>query len=183
MDTTVVVTTVVKSPTRPAPTSTFRPKPATAVAPLPPESPPPAGQVEAPCPYIDTLIARNIEGNRIYRTTVSTAKPVSCWFWFYAADHRATLEIAPIRFATPTDAYNAMVLTGRTGGDVDSRRNIVPGVDAVVYRTAFYEPDNGRNWACSFAAGKTMVTVRTDRTDTSFNAVRIATEIAPRFTG
>lgn len=182
VDTTVVVTTVVSAPPRPTPSATFRPPPAVAVAPLAPSDPAPAGQVDAPCPYIDTTTAQNLEGNRIYRTTVGAARPISCQFWFWCCDHRATLEIAPTRFATPTDAYNAMVLTGEAGAEVDSRRSIVPGVDAVVYRTAFYAPDNGRNWACTFAAGATMVTVRTDRIDTSFNAVRIATTIAPRFT-
>jgi hypothetical protein len=179
--TTTVVTTVVSSPAKPTPTPTFRPAPASYVQVLPGDGSLPAGQVAGDCPYLDTQTAMDIEGNRVGQTALSAAKPTACTFYYAYAPVRATLQIAPMRFTTATDAYNAMVLTGEAGSEIDSRRGIVSGVDAVLYRTKFYQPDGGRNWACSFAKGTTMVTVRTDRTDTSYNALQLAKAIAGKF--
>ncbi len=179
--TTVVTTTVIPASPKPTPTPTFRPAPASYLPVLPGDGSLPAAQVAGTCPYVDTQTAMDIEGNRIGQTAVSAVKPIVCTFYYAYAPVRATLQIAPLRFATATDAYNAMVLTGEAGSEVDSRRSIVPGVDAVLYRTKFYQPDDGRNWACSFAKGTTMVTVRTDRTDTSYNALQIAKAIAGKF--
>jgi hypothetical protein len=39
-------------------------------------------------------------------------------------------------------------------------------------------PPPRADWACACAKGKTMVTIRTDRIDTSFNAVEIAAVVA-----
>jgi len=73
------------------------------------------------------------------------------------------------------------VLTGQAGSQVQGKPAIVPGVDAVLYRTKFFGPDGARDWACVFAKGKVMVTVRTQRTDTSLNALLIAQAIAAKF--
>jgi hypothetical protein len=181
--TTTVISTVVPATSRPEPppTPTFRPTPAADVAVLPDVGSLPAHWVDGACPYLHMRTAMDLEGNRIGRSTISQDRPTSCTFYYAYAPHRATLQVAPAYFATAVDAYNAMVLTGRAGTDVDSRPGIAPGVDAVLYRTRFYAPDGGRNWACSFAKGTTMVTIRTDRTDTSFNAVEIATVVAAHF--
>jgi hypothetical protein len=180
--TTTVVTTLVPAPApKPTPTPTFHPPPARFVPVLPGDGALPAGQRAGSCPYIDTQSARNLEGNRIGPTTINSTRPIVCTFYYAYAPVRATLQIAPSVFASNVGAYNAMVLTGEAGAEVDSRRNIVPGVDAVLYRTKFYGPDGGRNWACSFAKGRTMVTVRTDRTDTSYNALQIAIAVVTRF--
>lgn len=155
---------------------------AATVAGVPPSARVPAGFTEATCPYIDTTTARDLEGNRIYRTAVSTAPgPVTCRFYFWCCDYHATLEIQPVTYPSADAAYNAMVLTGRAGRSVTGIPGLVPGVDAVLYQTPFYGPDKGRDWACAFAKGTTVVVVRTDQTDVSFNARRIATAIAPKF--
>ncbi len=154
----------------------------TTVAPLPPGVAVPAGERESDCPYIDTATARDLEGNRIYRTTVTTAPgPVTCRFYFWCCDYHATLEIAPFAMPSADAAYNAMVETGRAGANVTGVKDLVPGVDAVLFQTAFYGPDAGRDWACAFAKGTTLVVVRTNQTDVSFNARRIAETVAPRF--
>jgi len=170
------------------PPVTFRPTPASSVAPLTPDASPAKGEVEKACPYIlstqdqGPVSMADLEGDRIYRTTVLTAtKPVGCRFYFYAPPYEAIAEITPRTFRSSLDAHNAVVLTGQAGTQVEGQPNIVPGVDAVLYRTKFFGPDGAQDWACVFAKGKVMVTVRTQRKDTSRNALYIAQAIAAKF--
>jgi hypothetical protein len=177
--------------TRPAPssTSTFTPKPARSVAPLPPSKTPTHGGVERACPYIAATPAdspkrnvQDIEGDRVYRTTVLTRlRPVGCRFYFWAPPFEAIADIVPRRFATAVDAYNAMVRTGEAGRQAMGRHNIVPGVDGVLYRTKFFGPDGRSDWACVFASGRTMVIVHTQRNDVALNALLLARAIAGQF--
>lgn len=183
---TTIHTTV--TATRSAPPPTFRPTPASTVGPLTPEQQPAPGEVEKACPYILSSFEQgpnsiaDLEGDRVYRTTVlTTMKPVGCRFYFWASPYEAITEIAARTFPTSLQAHNAIVLTGQTGTEAQGRRNIVPGVDAVLYRTAFYGVDGTRDWACVFAKGRVMVIVRTQRKDTSLNALLIAQTIAPKF--
>jgi hypothetical protein len=167
---------------------TFTPKPATTVTPLVPGQQPAAGEVEKACPYIlssqdqgpDSMA--DLEGDRVYRTTVLTAmKPVGCRFYFYAPPYEAIAEITTHKFGSAAEAHDGIVLTSRTGTAAQGKTAIVPGVDAVVYRTKFFGPDGASDWACAFAKGKVMVIVRTQRKDTSLNALLIAQAIAPKF--
>jgi hypothetical protein len=182
---TTVKSTVTKTTQAPP---TFKPKPAKTLAPLAPGQQPGPGVAERACPYILSSQDQgpnsmaDLEGDRVYRTTVLTAThPVGCRFYFYAPPYEAIAEIAPRTFASDLDAHDAMVLTGQAGTEVEGKPNIVAGVDGVLYRTKFFGPDGGRDWACVFAKGKVMVTVRTQRTDTSLNALLIARAIAPKF--
>ncbi len=172
-----------------AATSAISVAPPSTVAPLPPGAKPRAGEVEKPCPYIASTPDENpdvnladIEGDHVYRTTVLTKhKPVGCRFYFYAGPFEAIADIVPRTFASATQAHNAMVLTARTGTDLMGQPEIVPGVDAVLYRTKFFGPDGNQDWACAFAKGRVMVVVRTQRKDTSRNALYIAQAIAKKF--
>jgi hypothetical protein len=182
-DVTVHTTTTATTQAPPA----FTPTPAKTLAPLAPGQRPGRGAVEKACPYILSSQDQgpnslaDLEGDRVYRTTVLTGmKPVGCRFYFYAPPYEAIAEIATRPFPSPLDAHNAMVLTGRAGTEVEGKPNIVKGVDGVLYRTKFFGPDGARDWACVFAKGKLMVTVRTQRTDTSLNAMLIAQAIAPK---
>jgi len=174
--------------TRSPPRPTFRPLPASTVAPLAPGQAPPAGELDKACPYIlssqdqgENSLA-DLEGDRVYRTTVlTTMKPVGCRFYFYSGPYEAIAEITTRTFPSSVAAHDAMVLTGRAGTQVQGKAAIVPGVDAVLYRTKFFGQDGDRDWACVFAKGKIMVTVRTQRKDTSRNALYIAQAIAPKF--
>jgi hypothetical protein len=140
-------------------------------------------KVTSRCPYVDTDAAADAEGNRIGTVSVLTVrgKPMGCRFRFAYADNHYTLEITSARYADPTAAYNAMVQRGRAGGQVTGVPGLAPGVDAVLYRTPFYPPDGGRDWACTFAKGSTMVTVKTDQNDTSRDAENVARLIVSRF--
>jgi hypothetical protein len=181
-----VHTTVTLTSKPPAPT--FKPVPAATLPPLVPGQQPAAGEVEKACPYIlstqdqGPVSMADLEGDRVYRTTVlTTMKPVGCRFYFYAPPYEAIAEITTRTFPTASQAHDAIVLTSRTGTAAEGKPGIVSGVDAVVYRTKFFGEDGARDWACVFAKGKVMVTVRTQRYDTSLNAVLIAQAIAPKF--
>jgi hypothetical protein len=175
--------------TPPPPRSTFTPAPARSVAPLVAGARPARGEVEKPCPYIKSTQDQDpkhslavLEGDRVYRTTVLTRlKPVGCRFYFWALPYEAIADILPRRFATATEAYNAMVRTGDAGHQAEGQPNFVPGIDGVLYRTRFFGPDGARDWAFVFAAGRTMVIVHTQRDDIALNALLIARAIARRF--
>jgi len=87
----------------------------------------------------------------------------------------------PTTFDSADAAYAAMLATAAAGTSESGRSDLVPGVDAVLYRTKFFGPDGDRDWACVFAAGPTMVVVHTQRDDISFSALRLAQVVAPKF--
>jgi hypothetical protein len=171
VDSTVVRTTV----TTRTPTPTPQPTGAINVG--------PTATIAAACPYLDVPTAQQQEGNRIGRTVVLQAagQPVGCRFYYYYDANHAVLSITSARFRSATLAYNAMVRLGHAGRNPIPVRNLIPGVDGVLYQTAFYPPDGNLDWACSFAKGDTVVTVLTDQKNVSFNARNVATTIAPKF--
>jgi hypothetical protein len=175
-------------PTR---TPTFKPPVPAAVAPLPPGSSPHKGEKDKSCPYIRSGLNEDggggvnladIEGDRVYRTTVLTRyRPVGCRFYFYAPPYEAVADIRPRTFRTATEARNAMILTARTGTELITERNVVKGVDGICFRTKYFGQDGKRDWAFAFAKGKVLVVVYTQRNDTSRNALYIAQAIAGKF--
>ena len=180
------VQTITRTPTpTPAATTSYVPPPAATVAPLGDEhAAMPAGEVEGTCPYISNDALADAEGDHVYRTaTITGLTPVGCRFYFYAGPFEAIADILPMTFANATDAYNAMVATGNAGTGTLGIKDLIPGVDGVSYKTAFFGPDvaSGGDWACAFAKGDVMVVVHTQQTNVSFNAKAIATAIAPKF--
>lgn len=186
--TTIIETSVETLPPTSTP-ATYTPPPAHSVAPLPPGTRPARGEVEKSCPYIASSpdaganSVADIVGSHVLRTTVLTASdPVGCRFYFYAGPYQAIADIVPRTFDSSDAAYKAMLATAAAGTSESGRSDIVPGVDAVLYRTLFFGPDGPRDWACVFAAGATMVVVHTQSDNTSFSALRLAEVIAPKFT-
>ena len=182
--------------TLPAPhPSTYHPPKPHAVRPLPPGRKPPAGQTEKLCPYIRTGVDQDpsskpnmadLQGNRIYRTTVLTGlHPVGCRFYYYAPPYQAVADIEPHSFATEKAAYNAMVRTARAGHAVQGVPNFAPkaapGVDGISYRTRFFAQDGARDWAFVFAKGDVTVVIHTEEKTTSQNALNIARAIVSTF--
>lgn len=162
------------------PTAASTPPGATPPTPPTPTAAPDAPtETEGDCPYLDAQQAEDFEGSRVGRVTVVSTDPVGCNFYFAYGDGHMTLRISTQTLADDIEAYNAMVTTGGTGAI--GVRDLVPGVDAVLYRTAFYERDGDQDWACTFAKGKVLVTVNTDQTTPSLNARLVCQEIAPEF--
>jgi hypothetical protein len=142
----------------------------------------PIKAVEGECPYLSVTDASTKEGNRIDKHYVLMAqgKPVGCRFMFWTNGY-AVLEITKRTYASANAAYNAMVRIGQRGGNPHGVKGLVPGVDAMLYQTRFYEPDGATDWACTFAKGTTVVTVNTAQNNVEFNAREIARTIAPKF--
>lgn len=92
---------------------------------LAPGTPAPAGERDAPCPYIRTGVdedptdepnVADIEGNRIHRTTVLTGlRPAGCRFYFINPPYQATADIQPFTYATAAAAHDQMVRIARAG--------------------------------------------------------------------
>jgi hypothetical protein len=135
------------------------------------------------CPYIDTQAAADAEGNRIGAIIILSIKgqAMGCRFRFQYSDRHYILEITSAGYATQTTAHNAMVIASRVDPNAFSEPAIAAGVEAVLYRTTFYAPDGNRDWACAFTKGRTVVTVKTDQTDTSTDALNMAKLIVGKF--
>ena len=161
-----------------------------AVAPLPPGRPAPRGQRDGRCPYIRTGLDQtanvgvnlaDLEGDRVYRTTlITTDHPVGCRFYFYAPPYEAIADIRAQRLRTPLVARDAMVLTARTGTEPITERHFHGALTGILFRTRFFAPDGDRDWAFVFADGRLLVTVHTQRDDTSRSALYIGQAIAGR---
>jgi len=185
------VTRTVIGTRTPDPTRSFTPAPAATVHPLSPGAKARAGEKERRCPYIRTGLDQDagggvnmadLEGDRIYRTTVLTKySPVGCRFYFYAPPYEAVADIRPKRFATATDAFNAMVLTANAGRGQITEKNFTAGLTGISFQTKYFGPDGRRDWAFVFTKGRLLIGVYTQRKDTSRNAVYIARAIAGKF--
>jgi len=166
------------------PASSARPS-RTATAARPPVPARVTEQDAAACPFVDTQAAVDAEGNRVSRITVlvQAKKVIGCRYYFWCCDFHATMEMVATGYPDTTTAYNVMVRLGQAGAQTEGVPGLAPGVDGVLYRTSFYQPDGKTDWACSFAAGKTVVTVKTDQNDTSHDALNVAKLLVPHFTG
>lgn len=172
---------------------TFRPPRPAYAHPLPPGAHAQQGEHDRRCPYIKTGLNQDydysggvnladLEGDRVYRTTVLTKyHPVGCRFYFYAPPYEAIAEIRPFTFASPRAARDAMILTARTGRELITERGFAEGLDGISFRTKFFRQDGARDWAFVFAKGRRMVIVYTQRSDTSRNALYIARAITRKF--
>jgi hypothetical protein len=175
----------------PSNVDTYRPPPAASVKPLPYGADAHKGEKDHPCPYIKSGLNEtsgggvnlaDIEGDRVYRTTLLTRyHPVGCRFYFYAPPYEAVADIRPMRFATRTEAFNAMVRIANAGRAQITEQNFVKGVTGICFKTKFFGPDGANDWAFVFAKGKVMVAVYTQRKDTSRNALYLAKAIAGKF--
>jgi hypothetical protein len=171
----------------------YTPAPAATVKPLPYGARAPKGERDARCPYIKTGLNQdddysgdvnlaNLEGDRVYRTTLLTRyHPIGCRFYFYAPPYEAVADIRPYTFATATDAYNAMVRTAEAGREPIVEKDFVGKLTGISFRTKYFGPDGFHDWAFVFAKGRRMVVVYTQRSDTSRNALYIAQAIAAKF--
>ncbi len=142
-----------------------------------PSKPAKVREISKACPYISNNAEQIAEGKKVGRSTVLTTTPVGCRFYLAYPDYHAVAEITVKKYPTELSAFNTVA---RTGG---STAQSTPGVGdgAVLYRTRFYPPDGNRDWACIFAKGKTVVTVRTDATMSSVDARNVAVAIVGKF--
>lgn len=149
--------------------------PSTPDPPPTPSAPVGTDQVAGSCPYISAADFADLEGDRVGRVTVSAGRPVGCRFYLSYDPAVIVGEITVARFATATEAYNAMVSSARNHPEVQSDAGIADG--AVAYRT---DLQGTRTWQCVFARGTSVVTVRTRQPYPAWNAFSLARAIAPK---
>jgi hypothetical protein len=131
-------------------------------------------EVAGSCPYLSAARFADLEGDRVGRVTVLQSRPVGCRFYFEFDPDAVVGEITLARFATATEAYNAMV--GSAAGHPEVQSDAAIGAGAV----AFQAPLQGsRTWQCVFAKGTSVVTVRTRQPYPALNAFLLARAIAP----
>jgi hypothetical protein len=137
------------------------------------------------CPLISQAAVAKADGNRVGRSEVidRDGRAVGCRFYFDARRGypRPVTEITSRRFADHESAYRAMLVAAPRAPSSQGVRDLVPGVDGVLYRTAFNPPDGRADWACTFVVGVTLVTVKTDQTNTSYDARQLAIAVVPAF--
>ena len=135
-------------------------------------------EVDGSCPYISAGDFADAEGDRVGRVTVLQSRPVGCRFYFQYDPSVLVGEITVDRFGTPTEAYNAMVLSAHGHPEVQSFRDVGDG--AVVFQTPLQGTDT---WQCVAARGRAVVVVRTRQPYPALNAVNLAREIVPKVAG
>lgn len=151
------------------------------------------------CPLVDEQHAADIIGMRLDRISVlkSAGKVIGCRF--YGLQHptaecpevsclakeklppgnQPIIEILTTRYASAVDAHNAFILLAKKGANVQ-QAPITPGNVGLCYQTTFWSKDDGRDWACTYSVGPTMVVVRTVVTNESRTVSDFATAIAPK---
>lgn len=129
-----------------------------------------------PCPYLSDQRAADLEGTRVGRSTVLTSTPVGCRFYYAYDETEPTMELTIAKYASATAAFNRVARTG--GSSAFGTPGI--GAGAVLYRTRFRSADGDRDWACSFAKGSLVVTVRTGQTKSSTDARNVARAVVDR---
>jgi hypothetical protein len=138
-------------------------------------------EIDGTCPYMATQDLADKVGSRVGRTTVLTSTPRGCRFYLPFGDFHAVAQITAKTFPNALTAHNAMVRSAEKGSQPIGIPSLAPGTEGILYRTLFYPPDGGRDWACIFRKDHTVVTVKTDQNDTSFNAKQIAIAVSHKF--
>ena len=67
------------------------------------------------------------------------------------------------------------------GTHATGRPGFVPGVDGILFQTAFFAPDRGKDWAFAFAKGRVLVVIHTQQTNSPLNAELLGKAVVARF--
>jgi hypothetical protein len=138
-------------------------------------------EIDGTCPYIATQDLADKVGSRVGRTTILTSTPRGCRFYLPFGDFHAVAQITAKTYPDALTAHNAMVRIAEKGRQPIGLPSLARGTEGILYRTSFYPADGTRDWACIFRKGSTVVTVKTDQNDTSFNAKQIAITVSRKF--
>jgi hypothetical protein len=140
------------------------------------------------CPFVDEQAAADYAGMRLARITVlrSDGKVVGCRIYALQNSplhnseklppaNQPAVEITLTRYRSAAAAHDAIVLAARAGTNPQQVR--IGTTTGVCFQTRFYAKDDGQDWACAYAAGTTLVLVRTVVVSPALNAVEIARAI------
>jgi hypothetical protein len=151
------------------------------------------------CPYLAKQSAADQAGMRLDKITKLTQSGRTVGCRFYALEHpgdgcdasclaaehlppgnQPAIEIVSTKYASSTAARNAFILLAEKGSNYQQEQ-IRAGLKGLCYQTNFWAHDNGKDWACAFSVGATMVVIRTVVTDPALNVVEIASAIVGKF--
>jgi hypothetical protein len=132
-------------------------------------------EIDLPCPYMSNQDWADKEGNRVGRSVQLAGNPVGCRFYFQYDANQITGEITLQRFATSTQAFNAVVTASKGHPEFVDDAGI--GDHGSISRRMPLQNDT--TWECVFSKGTLVVTVHTSQNDTSENARNLARQIAP----
>ena len=142
------------------------------------------------CPYLSITTAKGYAGMRLERITKLTqdGKTVGCRFYpaVFTTENlpptsQLAIEILATKFASPVAANNALVHTVEQGTNPQTDK-LTSSITAGCYQTVVWAKDpKGKDWACGFSKGVTMVVIRTVVNDPALNVVEIAKAIVGKF--
>jgi hypothetical protein len=129
---------------------------------------------------------------RLARSQVllSGGRPTGCRF--YALQHSSlhaserlpgpdqpVVAVTSARYRSVDAARAALLRLARAGRN--PQRAEAAGAQGACYQTDFYPPDHGRDWACAFARGASVVLVRTVVTSPALNVIDVARAVLSEF--
>jgi hypothetical protein len=150
------------------------------------------------CPFLDTQTAADNAGMRLDKITEqhSGGKVVGCRI--YPLEHpneqcdqtclsaedlppgqQPAVEIETSSYPSATAAHNAFITIAEAGTSIQ-RDLVATDNTGLCYQTDFWSHDKGKDWACTFSKGTTVVVIRTVVTDPALNVVEIAKVVEPK---
>jgi hypothetical protein len=133
-------------------------------------------EIDAPCPYATADEFRGAEGDRVGRVVELKGNPVGCRFYFSYDPSVVVGEIRVQRFATATEAFNAVV-TAATGHPEFVDDKTIGDGGSISIRLPL---QGQQTWACIFSKGDYVVTAQSRQTVVGQDARNIARLIEPR---
>jgi hypothetical protein len=133
-------------------------------------------EIDQPCPYATADEFRGAEGDRVGRVVVLKGSPVGCRFYFQYDAAVIVGEIRIQKFATPTEAFNAVV-TAATGHPEFVDDKTIGDGGSISIRLPL---QGQQTWACVFSKGDYVVTAQSRQTVVGQDARNIARLIEPR---
>jgi hypothetical protein len=126
---------------------------------------------------------------RLGRTTLlrSGGRTVGCRYYaiqgtaLHDSEHlpgpdQPAVEVTTQRYATVTDAHNAVVRTADKGTN-PQQVDLGNGLIGVCFQTQFDAKDHGRDWACAVNKGTVELVVRSVDTTGTFSTSTLTTDI------
>ena len=143
----------------------------------------------ASCPLIGYDEARSDAGFRL-QTTIGTltqdGKFAGCRFYpnpfpgeRLPPATQVAIEIVVSPYASVDAAHNAFIQLAEAGKNFQ-QETIASGNTGLCYQTTLWAPDNGTDWACTFAKGSKVVVIRTVVTSPALNVLEIAQAVYPK---
>jgi hypothetical protein len=140
------------------------------------------------CPYLTADVAAGDAGMRLKRivTLIQNKKVVGCRFYpdVFTSENlpptsQLAIEILTSKYASDVNAHNAIVRIASAGTN-PQQDEVATGNTGVCYQTTVWSKDNGKDWACTFSKGSTVVVIRTVVTSPALNVVGIAKAVYPK---